>query len=192
LNGLRSEATFYKGVLDKLGIEADLYHIGKYKSASEVVTREGMSDAHRESLNSLLDDLYNQMVSGIAEGRGISRSAVMKRIDEGPYTAKEAMDAGLVDELVYADQLGEVAEQTFGAKAERLPGKQYGSYKYHRYDWDTKPKLAVIYATGMIALGRGTGGQIQDSPLLRIPRIMGSETIPVPSGKPERTTPLKQ
>jgi len=179
LDGLRSEATFYKGVLDKLGIEADLYHIGKYKSSSEIVTREDMSDAHRESLNSLLDDLYNQMVSGIAEGRGISRVEVMKRIDEGPYTAREAMSAGLVDELIYADQVEEVVKKKFGRKVKRLTGEQYGRCKYHRYDWDTRPKLAVIYATGMIAPGKSLfteEGEHIGSPL-PIPRIMGSETI---------------
>lgn len=205
LNGLRSEVTFYKDALDKLGIEADLYHIGKYKSASEMFTRGSMSDAYKESLNSFLDDVHEQMVSGIAEGRGVPRAEVVKRIDEGPYTAKEAMDAGIVDKLVYADQLEEVAEQEFGRK--KMPGKQYGSRKYHEYDWVTKPKLAVIYAVGMIAPGKSIGQRVQStehrvsflssfvlrpllslffpasfspvapSSMLSVPRIMGSETL---------------
>ena len=176
LDGLRSEVSFYKGILHKLGIEADLYHIGKYKSASEMFTREDMSDAHRESLDSLLDDLYEQMISGIAEGRGMSSSQVAKKIDEGPYIAKEAIEAGLVDDLVYEDQLEEIAEQTFGKKKEKLTGKQYGSRKYHRYDWDTEPKLAVIYATGTIAPGKSLFADGNFS-FLPIPRIMGSDTI---------------
>jgi protease-4 len=176
LNGLRSEVTFYKDVLDKLGIEADLYHIGKYKSASEAFTREGMSDAYRESLNSFLDDISDQMVSGIAEGRGISHAEVKKRIDEGPYTAREAKEAALVDELVYADQLKEVAEQEFGKNAIKLSGKEYGNYEYHGYDWFAKPKLAVIYAAGIIAPGKSMFAE-EASSFLSIPRIMGSETI---------------
>jgi protease-4 len=181
LNGLRSEVTFYRGVLDKLGIEADLYHVGKYKSASEMFTRESMSDAYRESLDSFLDDLHDQMVSGIAEGRDISRAEVVKAIDRGPYTAREAMDAGIVDRLVYADQLEEVAEQVFGKNVKTLPGRQYGSRKYHRYDWDINPKLAVIYATGTITPGKSIGRRAESrehrSTGLPIPRIMGSETI---------------
>ena len=55
LIGLRSETSFYKRTLDKLGIRADLEHIGDYKSASDLFTREDMSDAHREVQNSILD-----------------------------------------------------------------------------------------------------------------------------------------
>jgi protease-4 len=174
LDGLRSEVTFYKGALDKIGVEADLYRIGKYKSAAEMFTRDSMSNAYRESLNSTLDDLYEQMVSGIAEGRGISAVEVRKRIDQGPYTAREAAEAGLVDSLIYADQLKEVKERVFGKKTTNLPGKQYRRLQYHEYDWVAKPKLAVIYATGMIAPGKSMFTQ---SPILSIPRIMGSETI---------------
>jgi len=180
LNGLRSEVTFYKGALDKLGIKADLYHIGKYKSASEMFTREGMSDAYRESLNSFLDDVSDQMVTGIAKGRGMSYAEMLKRIDEGPYTAKEAMKAALVDELVYTDQLGDIAEQEFGENTIKLSGKEYESYKYHYYAWSAKPKLAVIYAAGMMAPGRSMfndGSPQAEATGSLLPQIMGSETI---------------
>ena len=175
LTGFRSEVTFYRGVLDKLGIEAELYNMGKYKSASEMFTREGMSDPARESLNSLLDDLSGQMVSGIAEGRDMSSDEVWERIDGGPYTAKEAADAGLVDDLIYEDQLAEAQEQTFGENATKLTVNQYAGGKYHKYDWDTDPKLAVIYATGMMAPGRSMFTEGRS--LISIPQIMGSETI---------------
>ena len=185
LYGFRSEPTFYKGLLDKLGIEAELYHVGKYKSALEMFTREGMSQAYRESLNSLLNDLSDQMVSGIAEGRSISPTEVRERIDAGPYSAREALDAGLVDALVYEDQLDGSAEQLFGEKAAKLSAKEYGRGEDHEYDWREKPRLAVIYASGTIAPGKSmfsegriqNSWRIQDSPLLPLPQIMGSETI---------------
>lgn len=185
LYGFRSEPTFYKGLLDKLGVEADLYHVGKYKSALEMFTREEMSQASRESLNSLLDDLSDQMVSGIAEGRSVSGNQVREWIDAGPYSAREALNAGLVDKLIYEDQLEEAAEQAFGRKAIKLSAREYGRGKEHRYDWRAKPRLAIIYATGTIVPGRSmfAGGRIQDSgriqglPLLPFPQIMGSETI---------------
>ena len=177
LNGFRSEVTFYKGIMDKIGIEADLYSMGKYKSASEMFTREDMSDAHRESLNSLLDDLSDQMVGGIAEGRGISSDEVWRGIDGGPYTAREAVNAGLVDDLIYEDQLEEVEEQAFGKGVTKLDFELYGGHRYHRYDWSEAPKLAVIYAAGMITPGKSMFTEIQGSPLFPFPRIMGSETI---------------
>ena len=69
LIGVRSEISFYKGVLDKLGIRADLEHIGKYKSASDIFTREEMSEAHGEVQNAILDDLYDQLTQSIADKR---------------------------------------------------------------------------------------------------------------------------
>ena len=58
---------FFRGSLDKLGIYPDIYQIGKYKSAGDMFTRKDMSDAHREFMNSLLDDLYNRYVDAIAQ-----------------------------------------------------------------------------------------------------------------------------
>lgn len=176
LNGFRSEVTFYKSGLDKLGIEADFLSVGKYKSASEMFSRDGISDAYRESLNSLLDDLSDQMVIGIANGRNISTEEVRQRINEGPYTAKEAMAAGLVDALIYKDQLIDVEKQIFGKGVIEIEGKLLADIKPYRYDWAPEPKLAIIYANGIIAPGKSmfTNGMV---PLLPLPSIMGSETI---------------
>ena len=91
LVGLRSETSFYKGILDKLGIRADLEHIGKYKSASDIFTREEMSNAHREVQNAILDDLYDQLTQSIAERRSWSQDDVKSLIDQGPFTAKQAL-----------------------------------------------------------------------------------------------------
>ena len=83
LIGLRTERAFYKGALDMLGIAAYLEHIGKYKSAAEAFTKQEMSEAHREIQNIILDDLYEQLVDAIAEGRGWTHEDVKKRIDAG-------------------------------------------------------------------------------------------------------------
>jgi protease-4 len=123
LIGIRAEATFYKGALDKLGVRADLEHIGEYKSASESVTRETMSQAYREATDSLLDELFEQLTHAIAEGRGFSAAELKQKIDYGPYTATEAMDAGLVDELAYDDEIEEVSQKLTGGKP--TPGPSY-------------------------------------------------------------------
>lgn len=166
LNGLRSEVTFYKGALDKLGINAELYNIGKYKSASEMFTNDGMSDYYKESLNLILDDLSDQMVSGIANGLDNSKEKIKELIDMGPYTAKEAEKAGLVDNLIYADQVEEELKKLIGKKTTIISGKDYGKLRYYNYDWGTKPKIAVIYATGLIVPGKSM-----------FEGIMGSDTI---------------
>ena len=106
LTGLRAEVLFYKGLLDKLDIEADMLAMGKYKSGVEPYMRDGMSDAFRESMTALLDDLYAQLLNHIAESRdGISTETASDLINRGPFTAKEAKQEKLVDALQYYDEL---------------------------------------------------------------------------------------
>ena len=106
LTGLRAEVLFYKGLLDKLDIEADMLAMGKYKSGVEPYMRDGMSEEFRESMTALLDDLYAQFLNHIAESRdGITEASVSDLINSGPFTAEEAKQKKLVDALQYYDEL---------------------------------------------------------------------------------------
>ena len=106
LTGLRAEILFYKGLLEKLDIEADMLAMGKYKSGVEPYMRDGMSDAFRESMTALLDDLYAQLLDHIAENRdGITAEGVSDLVNRGPFTAEEAQQEKLVDALQYYDEL---------------------------------------------------------------------------------------
>lgn len=106
LTGLRAEIMFYKGLLDKLDIQADMLAMGKYKSGVEPYMRDGMSDAFRESMTTVLDDLYAQLLNHIAESRdGITAESASDLIDQGPFTAEEALQEKLVDALQYYDEL---------------------------------------------------------------------------------------
>ncbi len=106
LTGLRAEVLFYKGLLDKLDIEADMLAMGKYKSGVEPYLRDGMSDEFRESMTTLLDDLYAQLLNHIAESRdGISTEDASDLINRGPFTAEEAKQEKLIDALQYYDEL---------------------------------------------------------------------------------------
>lgn len=106
LTGIRAEILFLKGLFEKLDIEADMLAMGKFKSGVEPFTRDSMSDAFRESMTSLLDDLYTQMLAKIADGRDdITADDAAELIDRGPFTAKEAKEAKLVDALQYYDEL---------------------------------------------------------------------------------------
>ena len=78
LIGLRTERSFYKGALDMIGVRADIEHIGKYKSTSESFTKKEMSEVQREIQNIILDDLYEQVIDIIADGRGWSYDGVQK------------------------------------------------------------------------------------------------------------------
>ncbi|MDE0481661.1 MAG: signal peptide peptidase SppA [Candidatus Poribacteria bacterium] len=113
LIGLRSEILFYKGLLEKLDVEADMLAMGEFKSGIEPFTRDSMSDAFRESMTGLLDDLYMQMLEKIANGRDeITPEIAAELIDRGPFTAKEAEEAKLVDTLQYYDELLNAINET--------------------------------------------------------------------------------
>ena len=106
LTGLRAEIMFYKGLLDKLDIQADMLAMGKYKSGVEPYMRDGMSDGFRESMATVLDDLYAQLLNHIAESReGITAEDASNLMDRGPFTAEEALQEKLVDALQYYDEL---------------------------------------------------------------------------------------
>src|SRR5258705_12047197 len=103
INGLASDVMFFRGSLDKLGIYPDIYQIGKYKSAGDMFTQKGMTDAHREYINSLLDDLFNRYVSAIAKARHKTPEEVKALIDNAPYNSPKSKDAGLIDGTAYHD-----------------------------------------------------------------------------------------
>ena len=106
LTGLRAEILFFKGLLEKLDIHADMLAMGKYKSGIEPYTRDGMSDSFRESMTTLLDELYGQLCTMVAAGRdGMDSETVKMLINQGPFTAEEAREANLVDALHYYDEL---------------------------------------------------------------------------------------
>src|ERR671918_262956 len=97
INGLAADVMFFRGSLDKLGIYPDIYQIGKYKSAGDMFTQKEMTDAHREYVNFLLDDLYNRFINTIAQARHKTPEEVRALIDNAPYNAIKAKEAGLID-----------------------------------------------------------------------------------------------
>ena len=172
LIGLRSEISFYKGVLDKLGIRADLEHIGEYKSASDIFTREEMSEAHREAQNAILDDLYDQLTQAIADKRSWTQDDVKRLIDQGPFTAKQALAHGIVDQLAYRDQLKGVAKNLTGKDCRLVKARQYLGIIEYEYDWEVPlPKIAIIEAEGMMMTGESFTDPFTGT------RTMGSTTI---------------
>jgi len=157
LTGLLSEVMYFKEILDKLNIEPELFQAGKYKSAVEPFLRSGMSDEHRESVESLLDSIYGHWLKAVAVGRGMTEERVGGLIDEGPWLAEEAKDAGLIDELMYEDELDDYIEKWLGIVVHRIPldrfRKLYGPRASVRDPWRKLQALALITATGTIHSG---------------------------------------
>lgn len=129
VTGLAAETMFFKGALDKLGIEAQVTQAGQYKSAGEPFTRTSLSEPHREMMNSLLDDLYDQIVEGVASTRNTDKATVRALIDQGLFLPREAQEMGLIDHIGYEDDIpywlesrGRQAEQGQTEKAGKVDG----------------------------------------------------------------------
>jgi len=161
LRGMMASTTFYRGALDKLGIYPDLYHIGDYKNATNVFTDKGFTPPHREATRALLADWYDEFLRDIANSRAMKPSQVAEVIQKGPFSSEEALAAGLVDRLGYGDEAREWMRQKSQGSERRLSLPEY----LHRTDRKGRLKLAVVYATGLIAPGRSRE------------EVMGADTI---------------
>jgi protease-4 len=151
LVGLRAELTFWAGTLEKLGARIELLRVGDYKAAAETYTCEASSPENREQLNRLMDDLYDQFVAAIADGRGLTPDSVKHIIDHGPFTSEEAYRFGLVDGLSYRDQ---VAKQYFNG----MPSVSFQRYRTDTLSddsWEPQPVIAVVVAEGEITSNAG-------------------------------------
>lgn len=103
--GLRSEALFFKDALDQIGIEADVIQISPYKTAYNLLDKRDITPEQREQLDWLLDDLFDLITTGMADGRAKMPEEIRAFIDSAPLLAQEALENGLVDDLAYEDQL---------------------------------------------------------------------------------------
>ena len=114
LAGISMSELHLKDALEKIGLKADIVKMGSHKAAGEMLSRSGPSDAARENMNWLLDGLYESLVDIIAESRGVTTDRVREIVDEGPYTSIRALDAGLVDSVMFLDQFLDEIRSEYG------------------------------------------------------------------------------
>ncbi len=88
-NGIYAESLYFKGMLDKLGVRADVIHIGDFKSFGETFYRTGPSDAALKQQEALITSIFSQVVSQVAVGRTLSEKLLSDLIDDGALTAKK-------------------------------------------------------------------------------------------------------
>lgn len=151
LKGLRIESMFLKGSLDKLGIQMDVIHAGKYKDAGDIFTRTSMSPETREVMNQILDDYYGNLTQTIAAGRKKDAGAVRALIDQGPFISKDAMKDGLIDALGYEDQA--VADLESRVKQSSLKKMELRDYLHGLTPDPGRTKIALLVAEGTISQG---------------------------------------
>lgn len=158
---LTLEAPFFRGALERLDVEPRFDRRWEYKDATEIFTRDGFSDPSREASQALLESLFESMVEGIAEGRSLSPDSVRTLVAAGPFMARDALEAGLVDDLVFLDEAREKLREAGGERTERLAFARYADRDGRV--WTRGPRVALIYGSGTIIQGRAgfdpfTGG----------------------------------
>jgi protease IV len=174
INGLAADVMFFRGSLDKLGIYPDIYQIGKYKSAGDMFTQKQMTDAHREYVNLLLDDLYGRYVNTIAQARKKTPDEVRALIDNAPYDAIKAKEAGLIDEALYRDEVEKQIKTSLGYKDTdafaAVRGVDYRDVTPESLGLNKGERIAVIYASGDIGSGSSQNSPSGD-------QSIGSDTV---------------
>jgi protease-4 len=172
--GVRAEVTFYKKLFDMLGVKAEMLRVGEFKSAAEPYSRTEMSPEFRKEMEEILDDFYQQIISTIAKSRKLTAEKVTAAIDAGPLTARQAKELGLIDRIAYDDEIETALARQYEGKTLKVT-RNYGKKKL---DTDfsgfagmikmmellmgveqpkrknSNPKIAVIYAQGMITTGK--------------------------------------
>jgi protease-4 len=151
LTGILIETPFLRGLFDKLGIQPSGDKRGAYKTAADMFLEEELTPAHKETLESLADSLHQQIKSGIGDGRALDPALVARLIDDGPYYALEAQQAGLVDRLSYWDEVVEQAKQTAGLGSELVGLADYAR-AVEEVPGDA-PVIALVHGVGQIQRG---------------------------------------
>src|SRR5712692_7101316 len=158
LIGLHSELPFFRGALDKLGIVPSFAHREEYKTATNALTETAMTAPQREQVEDLLNASEGQIVRGIAAARNLPEERVAALIDRGPFVADEALAAHLVDRIGYRDEALAQARQRAGAGGKSVALKRYLDAAGQPHD--SGPKIALIYATGLITTGDSTASPL--------------------------------
>ena len=112
--GLRFEIPFFRDMFELIGVTPEFVAIGKYKTAPQIFTMNQLSDAYREVLNNLLDNYYQNYVEKIAAARNVSEETVMQWIEAGIYSASDALETGVIDQLVYESNLDTTIQKELG------------------------------------------------------------------------------
>lgn len=159
---------FLKNTLSKLGIEAQIFHIGEYKTAGDTFTEDHLTIPNKESLQKLIDDIYNYTIQQIAVNRKLNVNQVKAVLEETPISNADYLEAKLIDGILYEDEVlgniglndinGEVSFRTYQETTDPLP---YRGAK----------KIAVIFASGEIQVGKSGGQSLFGG------EILGSDTV---------------
>lgn len=167
-SGLASNLIFFKGLIDKLGLDIEIFRptACRYKSAVEPYFMTRMSDENRAQMQALVDSTWKTLTENIAQARGISVEELNRLADElEVMLPMEAVEHKLIDGVCYEDEMEEkfLAQGVEADKEGNLRFVSLGDYAAQvgpDLDHLTSPEVALVYAQGEIVDGEGSGAQI--------------------------------
>lgn len=166
---------FYgRDLLDKLNLQPEFYTVGEYKSAAEPLMNREMSDEAREQLLEIASTWRDSWVETVAAGRSVPIETASAWIDSALMSGDEALEAGVVDALVYVNEIKEQIKKDFALSSPIfLPERLYTMSPMAYRDWEdmTSPQIAIVFAEGTIELGESHQSPFSDD------RTIGGETL---------------
>ncbi|MFT4204323.1 MAG: signal peptide peptidase SppA [Chitinophagaceae bacterium] len=162
--GLAVNLMFYKGLLDKMGIQPEIFYAGKFKSATEPFRATQMTDANRLQTTVWLNDLYSRILETVSSDRHIDTATLHALANSGQIRrTSHAVDAKLIDAAKYDDEVKAEIAQRLNVKETKdlnfISLSKYAQATDYK-NFDGKDKIAVIYANGEIVDGKGDDDKI--------------------------------
>ena len=158
LKGLRVEAMYLRGTLDKLGVHADVVHAGRYKDYGDMFTMGSMTPETREVLNNILDQFYSDLTTTIASGRHKTPGQVREIIDRGPFNGTEALAEGLIDATGFEDAVaGDLKKRLNQSELTKLGLRAYVKARAPA-GVEGRARIALVVGEGAITRGEDDRG----------------------------------
>ncbi|MEP3480273.1 MAG: signal peptide peptidase SppA [Fuerstiella sp.] len=176
ITGLYGEQMFLKGLLDKISVKPDFFTCGDFKTAAEMFMRKGPSPQAQEMSKWLYDDIYANMLQLIADGRNVTPEKAEEWVDQGVFTAEDALKAGVVDQVEHRQDLESRLRDLYGSTLKFH--SDYGTQEKGKIDLSspfgvmnfyaellspstpkksTKPAVGIVYLEGSIMDGNPSG-----------------------------------
>ena len=180
IHGLSGQVIFFKGLMDKIGVEAQIVKVGTYKSAVEPFMLTGMSDANRQQMTHYIGRIWDNMKQDIAKNRNTHADSVNSWADSYTFSlsAEDYLNLNIVDALKYTHELEElVAEKTQTTDPKFIELEDYyTSISSSLKNTSASKRIAVLYAVGDITED-GDDGIASDRLVPQIADLTEDESI---------------
>ena len=170
VNGISTSTLFVKDLLARIGVAFEVVKRGAYKTAPEPLVRSDASPEAREVVASVLDDVYGRLVADVAAARRIPEEKVRALVDQGLFGAEEAQAEGLLDAVLWPDELEGWARRMTGRRVQ-ISGGYEPTPERRAQRWGPAAVVEIVRVEGAIAGGKSRGDR------LGVSAIAGADTI---------------